>query len=454
LADQDFAESILEQTMKRNREGIIMACVPIKREKSRYSSASESSYNQACPGNAVKNENISNFSSTPQPSGNKENTYSQASVLAQYSDASTNHYMELAPDSPSTAIQTAESTVKTQPSVGSTVKTQPSVGKPVRRLIIHNRAIADLSGGWKPPPTSGYYGVYARQKRWQARIIKGSKRCSLGVFDTKEEAAFAYDEEARKNLAGGKTPLNYKPSLAAAEGAAAKASAAYKLGHPPQPKPRPPSGFYGVNANEKRWKAQVRYNSKDHYIGSFDTKQEAALAYDKEARQCGEEKPLNYESIKAAEEAAAKAQAEHKLTHPTQPKPRPPSGFYGVSANKERWKAQVRYDSKRHHLGTFDTKQEAALAYDKEARQCGEDKPLNYESIAAAEERGSSTSTSRARAHTSKPGGSPNLETPNIDLDKTEAARSSACAARTRRSRAPLPGIFELRRPQDRCLCG
>jgi hypothetical protein len=29
-------------------------------------------------------------------------------------------------------------------------------------------------------------------------------------------------------------------------------------------------------------------------------------------------------------------------------------------------------------LGLFDTKQEAALAYDREARQCGEDKLLNY----------------------------------------------------------------------------
>jgi hypothetical protein len=37
------------------------------------------------------------------------------------------------------------------------------------------------------------------------------------------------------------------------------------------------------------------------------------------------------------------------------------------------------------HFGTFDTKQEAAPAYDREARQRGEDKALNYESIAAAE---------------------------------------------------------------------
>jgi hypothetical protein len=57
-----------------------------------------------------------------------------------------------------------------------------------------------------------------------------------------------------------------------------------------------------------------------------------------------------------------------------------------VYADKKRWIAQIHYDSKRHNLGTFDTKQEAALAYDREARQCGEDKLLNYESITAAEE--------------------------------------------------------------------
>jgi hypothetical protein len=44
-------------------------------------------------------------------------------------------------------------------------------------------------------------------------------------------------------------------------------------------------------------------------------------------------------------------------------KPRPPSGFYGVYTKGKRWTAQIHYDSKKHNLGTFDTKQEAALAY-------------------------------------------------------------------------------------------
>jgi hypothetical protein len=62
-----------------------------------------------------------------------------------------------------------------------------------------------------------------------------------------------------------------------------------------------------VSASTKRWASYICYDNKKHNLGIFATKQEAALAYDRAARQCGKDKPLNYESIAAAEEAAAAA---------------------------------------------------------------------------------------------------------------------------------------------------
>jgi hypothetical protein len=44
------------------------------------------------------------------------------------------------------------------------------------------------------------------------------------------------------------------------------------------PKPRPASGFYGVCATGKRWMAQINYDGKQHRLGTFDTKHEAAFA--------------------------------------------------------------------------------------------------------------------------------------------------------------------------------
>jgi hypothetical protein len=232
--------------------------------------------------------------------------------------------------------------------------------------------------------------VTAHGKRWKAQIIYGGNYHHIGTFDTKQEAAF--DRKARQH--GEDKPLNYE-SIKAAEEAAAEAQAEHiavcgMCAGPKQPKPRPASGFYGVAANGKRWRAHIYYDNKQHYLGTFDTNQEAALAHDRAAREHSEGvRKLNYDSIDAAEEAAAQAEAEHTLVHDigAEPKHRQLSGFHGVTANGKRWVARIYYGGKKHHLGTFDTKQEAALAYDRAANEHGGGKKkLNYERIKAAEE--------------------------------------------------------------------
>jgi hypothetical protein len=221
--------------------------------------------------------------------------------------------------------------------------------------------------------------VGAKAKRWQAAICYNAKTHHLGHFDTRQEAALAYDKAARQEGTG--KPLNFK-SLEEAEEAAAQAIA--ELG-PLRLRPRPQSGFYGVTLKGTRWQARIQYGGKKHILGMFDTKEEGALAYDRAARAHSKEKlqgdPLNYETIKMAEEAAAQAKAEHR---PKPQRPRPPSGFYGVTAKQKKWKAQIRYGGKKVNLGSFKTKQEAALSYDRAAREHAREKPLNYESIVLA----------------------------------------------------------------------
>jgi len=52
-----------------------------------------------------------------------------------------------------------------------------------------------------------------------------------------------------------------------------------------------------------------------------------------------------------------------------EPPPEREIGFRGVCRNKDRWSARITRDGKHVHLGTYDTKEDAARAYDEAARR-------------------------------------------------------------------------------------
>lgn len=178
-------------------------------------------------------------------------------------------------------------------------------------------------------------------------------------------------------------------------------------------KPRPKSGFYGAYAKGKKWQAKLKHDGKTHYLGSFNTKQQAAAAHDKAVRKHnnGPGAVCNFGSEEEGAAAASLASSEWERENPAaQVKSLPKSGFYGVCANGKKWTARLRYDGKNHHLGSFNTKQEAAVAHDKAARHHkGSDAVCNFVS---AEEGAAAASLASSEWERENPAAAPTSPPP------------------------------------------
>ncbi len=126
--------------------------------------------------------------------------------------------------------------------------------------------------------TSKYKGVwhYAQINKWTARI----QNEHLGCFDTEEEAAVTYNEAARIRFGEFARPNEFDEETER------------QIIRERDSKKKPRSSEYrgvshaGVDTPSP-WRANIRVNGKDHYLGRFAQEIDAAIAYNNAVMRLG-----------------------------------------------------------------------------------------------------------------------------------------------------------------------
>ena len=120
------------------------------------------------------------------------------------------------------------------------------------------------------------------------------------------------------------------------------------------------SQYTGVSYNTRQGRYFARLGSNGVLLGIFETALDASFCYDKAAlERWGEYARLNH----PIEEVLAWEAPPHYLPAMNT------SGYRGVTRIKKsgKWQASLRHNNKLLHLGTHDTAEEAARAYDRAA---------------------------------------------------------------------------------------
>ena len=203
---------------------------------------------------------------------------------------------------------------------------------------------------------TGLIGVHKNGKKYRALIRYDGTQHYIGSFDTKEQAGIAYDRVAiDKSTEMVSFTLNY-PNMSDLEREEALPK---KRG---RRNPNQKTGLIGVCKKGEKYKAQIGYGGIQHYLGTFDTKEKAGIAYDRFAIDKSTEMfsfTLNYPNMSDLERDESLTKKRRRGN------PNQKTGLIGVCKKGEKYRADICYDGTRHNLGTFDTKEQAGMAYDR-----------------------------------------------------------------------------------------
>lgn len=115
-----------------------------------------------------------------------------------------------------------------------------------------------------------FKGVHFDKGKYRAFITYGGKCRFLGYFTTEEDAARQYNKIALEKL-GASTFLNNVDPM-------------FPVSEKPKHRSDSTTGFMGVSKNGKGgWRARLTHLGKVFFLGIYESKIDAAMAYDKKA---------------------------------------------------------------------------------------------------------------------------------------------------------------------------